>query len=161
AHLPHVFISEEVTCWLPGGRRLHLGVFDIGPRQHEAIQARTGDAEALLAYLAEQRLPFCLNHPFSPLTGARQVADLHLAFERAASIEVLNGMMPGESNASARAAARVAGLASVGGSDAHAMPSVARAFTEVPGARTREAFLAGLRQGMTLPRGRSGTYARV
>src|SRR5262245_15988236 len=161
AHLPRVFVSEEVTCGLPQGRRLHLGVFDIDARHHAAIQARTDDAEALFAHLAEQRLPFCLNHPFSPLTGRREVADFHLAFERAASVEVINGMMPATSNEHARAAARMTGRPEVGGSDAHALPSVARAFTEVPGATSREAFLAGLRAGMTLAKGRSGTYRRL
>jgi len=161
AHLPHVFVSEEVTCWLPGERRLHLGVFDLDMRQHVVIQSRSHDAEALFAYLAEQRLPFCVNHPFSPLTGVREPADLHLALEHAPMVEALNGMMPPTSNGLALAAATVAGRATVGGSDAHALASVARAYTEVPGARTCEAFLDGLRQGLTLARGRSGTYARL
>lgn len=161
AHLPHVFISEEVTCWLPGGRELHLGVWDIDERHHARLQAVGDDAEALFAYLAEQSLPFCVNHPFSPLTGRRDVADLHLAFEQAPAVEVVNGMMPRASNDCARAAARVAGRGGVGGSDAHVLAGVARAFTEVPGARTREDFLKGLRQGRTLARGRSGSYARL
>lgn len=161
AHLPHVFTSEEVTCLLPGGRKLHLGVFDIDERRHVRIQALCDDAEALFAYLAEQALPFCLNHPFSPLTGRREMDDLHLGFDRVPAIEVVNGMMPDSSNASARAAARVAGRARVGGSDAHAMASVARAYTEVPGARDRDDFLAGLRRGRTLARGRGGSYGRL
>jgi predicted metal-dependent phosphoesterase TrpH len=161
AHLPEVFLSEEVTCWLPGRRRLHLGVFDIDVRQHTALQSRRDDAETLFAYLAEQQLPFCLNHPFSPLTGRRDVADLHFAFDRVPAVEVLNGMMPLASNEHAKAAARGAGRAELGGSDAHALPSVARAFTEVPGARTRADFLAGLRRGATLARGESGTYRRL
>jgi predicted metal-dependent phosphoesterase TrpH len=161
AHLPQAFVSEEVTCWLPEGRRLHLGVFDIDARHHVVIQSRASDAEALFAYLAEQRLPFCLNHPFSPLTGKREIGDLHLGLERAASIEVLNSMMPAASNEHARAAARLSGRPEVGGSDAHALPSVAKAFTEVPAARTREAFLSGLRAGMTLARGESGSYRRL
>lgn len=161
AHLPHFFVSEEVTCHLPGGRRLHLGVFGLDERQHERIQALKWDGEALFAYLAEQALPFCLNHPFSPLTGRRESGDLHLGFGRAHAVEVINGMMPPTSNASARAAAHVAGLPGVAGSDAHAMGSVARSFTEVEGARNREEFLEGLRRGRTVPRGSSGSYARL
>jgi hypothetical protein len=38
---------------------------------------------------------------------------------------------------------------------------VARAFTSVPGARSREEFLAGLRAGRSIPKGRSGSYARL
>jgi predicted metal-dependent phosphoesterase TrpH len=29
AGLPDAFVSEEVTCLVPGGRELHLGVYDI------------------------------------------------------------------------------------------------------------------------------------
>lgn len=50
-------MGEEVTCVLPGGRELHLGVFDFQERQHHEIACRRHDAEALFAYLAEQRLP--------------------------------------------------------------------------------------------------------
>ncbi len=49
----------------------------------------------------------------------------------------------------------------VGGSDAHTLNGVARAWTIVPGAGTREDFLEGLREGRTIPEGRSGTYARL
>jgi hypothetical protein len=38
---------------------------------------------------------------------------------------------------------------------------VARAYTCVPGARTRQEFLAGLRAGRCIPAGRSGSYARL
>src|SRR5262245_57509388 len=94
AHLPQVFLSEEVTCVLPEGRELHLGVIDLLEPQHAAIAARRRDAEALVAYLAEQRLPFCVNHMFSPLTGARAVEDFAWALERAPALETINGMMP-------------------------------------------------------------------
>jgi hypothetical protein len=52
-------------------------------------------------------------------------------------------------------------MSPVGGSDAHSLAHVARAFTTVPGARTKEEFLAGLRTGLTVPSGRSGSYARL
>jgi len=38
---------------------------------------------------------------------------------------------------------------------------VARAYTVVPHARTREEFLDGLRRGLTVPGGSSGGYARL
>jgi predicted metal-dependent phosphoesterase TrpH len=161
AHLPEVFVSEEVTCRLPTGTKLHLGVFDIDERDHPRFQALSDDAEALFAYLAERGLPFCVNHPFSPLTGRREAADLPFAFERGRAVETLNGMMPRTSNDHAGAAARAAARPAVGGSDAHTLASVARAFTEVPGARSRVEFVAGLRAGLTLPRGRAGSYARL
>jgi hypothetical protein len=52
-------------------------------------------------------------------------------------------------------------MAGVGGSDAHSLAHVARAWTSVPHARSRAEFLDGLRRGLTLPAGRSGSYARL
>lgn len=160
-HHGDVFVSEEVTCDLPGGRALHLGVFDISETHHQRISRRRRDPEALFAYLAEEGIPAAVNHLFSALTGRRAVADFRLALQGLPLVEARNGMMPASTNRYAAAAARAAGLATVGGSDAHTLASVARAWTVVRGARTREEFLNGLRRGLTLPAGDSGSYARL
>ncbi len=159
--LPGTFVSEELTCHLPGGRELHLGVFGLDERQHVVLQSRRYDPEALFAYLAEERLPACLNHPFSPLTGGRARAAFDLALAHVGLVETRNSMLPGRTNAYAAAAARQTGRAEVGGSDAHALGSVARAFTEAPGAKDAAGFLDGLRRGLCVPRGTSGSYARL
>jgi predicted metal-dependent phosphoesterase TrpH len=117
AHLPGTFLSEEVTCALPGGRELHLGVFGLDPAQHLQIQRRRHDAESLLGYLAEQRLPTCVNHLFSALTGRRELQDLRLPLGRLDLIEVVNGALPRTTNDSAEQARQAAGLSPVGGSD--------------------------------------------
>jgi predicted metal-dependent phosphoesterase TrpH len=156
-----VFVSEEVTVTVPGGRVIHLGVYDIDEAQHRGITARRGDAEALFAYLAEERVPAAVNHLFSALTGRRDTADLHLPLSRVPLVEVRNGMMSARTNAFAAEAGRSAGLSSVGGSDAHTLASVARAWTTVVGARDRREFLDGLRRGLTIPEGRSGSYRRL
>ena len=161
AHRPEVFVSEEVSCALPDGRELHVGVFDIDEAQHEGIARRRRDAEALFAYLAEERIPACVNHPFSALTGRRETADLLHALRNLPLVEARNGMMSEAVNQRAVRAARWARLPMVGGSDAHTLASVARAFTVVPGAGDKREFLAGLRRGCTLPAGRSGSYARL
>ncbi|HVO10478.1 MAG TPA: PHP-associated domain-containing protein [Vicinamibacteria bacterium] len=160
-HLPDTFVSEEVTVRVPGGRQLHVNVFDIDERQHREIQRRRGDAESLFAYLAEQRLPASVNHLFSALTGERAAQDLHLPLVHLPLIETLNGSMPRRHNEQAASVGRAAGMGAVGGSDAHSLEHVARAFTRVPGARTKEQFLAALRCGLTLPVGRSGSYAKL
>ena len=160
AHRPDCFVSEEVTCDLPGGRQVHVGVYDISPVQHAAIARRRRDAEALFAYLAEQRIAASFNHPFSALTGRRASDDLRLCLDRLALVETRNGMMPAITNDLARRAGRATRRAALGGSDAHTLASVARAYTLVRGARTRAEYLEGLRQGMTIPMGRSGSYAR-
>lgn len=158
AHHDDTFVSEEVTCVLPGGRELHLGVFDLTDAHHQAITRRRRDAEALFAYLAEERLPTCVNHPFSALTGARETEDLMFAFARASLVETRNGMLSAACNDAATWAARSRGRRGCGGSDAHTLASVAAAFTLVAAASKAD-YLEGLRGGLTLAAGRSGRYA--
>jgi PHP-associated len=150
-----------VTLWLGSGRQLHLNVFGIDERQHLALQARRRDPESFLAYLAEQRIPAAVNHLFSALTGARELQDLRLTLGRLPLIEALNGAMPESHNEQARLVGRETGMAPVGGSDSHSLAHVARAFTTVPGARSTSDFLAGLRAGLSVPSGRSGSYVRL
>ena len=161
AHLPDAFLSEELTVELEGGRQLHVNVFGIAEPQHVQLQERRRDPEALFAFLAERRIPAAVNHLFSALTGAREPHDLRLPLGRLPLIETLNGAMPEGHNESARLVGRVVRMAAVGGSDAHSLAHVARAYTCVPGARTRQEFLAGLRAGLSVPAGRSGSYARL
>jgi predicted metal-dependent phosphoesterase TrpH len=158
---PDTFVSEEVTCLLPDRRELHVGVYDLTESQHQAIAARRRDPESLFAYLAEESLPATINHPFSALTGARVTADLEIAFRRLRLIETMNGMLPEATNRAAASIARSWGLGRIGGSDSHTLLSIATAHTAVLAARTKQEFLDGLRQGHTVPKGRSGTYARL
>src|SRR5581483_894300 len=78
---PDFFLSEEVTCRMPSGTELHVGVYDITERQHVEIQRRRADLESLAAYLHANRLHFSANHVFSSLTGRRALADFE-CFER-------------------------------------------------------------------------------
>src|SRR5277367_5967091 len=52
---PDFFMSEEVTCMLPSGASMHVGVYDIDDRQHMEVQRRRDDIASLAAYLREQR----------------------------------------------------------------------------------------------------------
>jgi len=63
------FVSVEATCRMPSGTQAHVGVYDITERQHIEIQRRRNDLIALLMYLTEHRLFFCVNHVFSALPG--------------------------------------------------------------------------------------------
>ena len=148
------FVSEEVSCLR--GRAVHVGVYGITGGQHEAI-APPRRAEALFAYLAEQRIG-----RGQPLRASRtETPDFHYALSRLDLVEARNGMMSTGVNVRAARAARAARLAAVGGSDAHTLASVARAYTVVPQAETREEFLDGLRRGLTVPAGDSGSYGRL
>jgi hypothetical protein len=161
---PDFFISEEVTCVMEGeaGKRervLHLGVLGISEGQHEAIAERRTDPARLVSYLEEQEIAWCVNHLFSPLTGAREMGDFSFALHRAPALEALNGMMPEVTNAFAAREARRRGMGGLGGSDAHALPSVARACTVVEGAESAAEFLEGIRQGLAVAEGSSGGVA--
>jgi hypothetical protein len=102
-----------------------------------------------------------VNHLFSALTGRRAVADFRVALDGVPLVEARNGMLPPRINRYAEQAGRAWRLGPIGGSDAHTLASVARAWTVVRGAHTREEFLSGLRRGLTIPAGGSGSYARL
>ena len=147
------FLSEEVTCTLPSGSQLHVGVYDITERDHIELQRRRNDFESLLAWLVDQDLFFSANHVFSSLTGRRAIEDFRLFETAFPAVETLNGHMLARANANAAWVADYAARAEVGGSDAHAMASVGCAWTVVPGARNRPGIPAG-------PAARHGTRPR-
>jgi hypothetical protein len=70
-------------------------------------------------------------------------------------------MMPPGTNRRAASAAATMGRGVSGGSDAHTLASVARTYTVVPGARTADEFLQGLREGRCIAEGREGGYLRL
>ena len=158
---PDFFLSEEVTCTLPGGNQLHVGVYDITERDHVELQRRRHDFESLLAWLVDQDLFFSANHIFSSLTGRRSLENFRLFETAFPALETLNGHMQTGANANAAWMADLSARAEVGGSDAHAMASVGCAWTVVPGARNRQEFLQGLRRGMGRVRGENGGYAKL
>ncbi len=158
---PDFFLSEELTCRMPSGTEVHVGVYDFHERQHEQLQRRKNDIVALLMYLTERRLFFSINHVFSSLTGPREYEDFAWFEEYFPAIEIHNSHMLAAANENAARLARQWKKIGVGGSDAHALPSVGAAYTEVPGARTKEEFFAGLRNGMGRVAGESGSFARL
>lgn len=155
------FLSEEVTVRMASGTEAHVGVYDITEHQHVQIQRRRDDLPALLAYLSERRLLFSLNHVFSSLTGRRRADDFDWFEAWFPAFEARNGILPPRQNREAERLTETLGKISIGGSDAHALASAGAAFTEVPGARTKEEFFAGLRAGKARACGRSGSYARL
>ena len=155
------FLSEEVSCRTRNGTRLHMGVYDIEERHHAELQRRRDDLPSLLAYLEEQDLLFSINHVFSGLTGPRADADFEEFAARFPAVETCNGQMIAAANRHAAAFAAKAGKIVLGGSDAHTLASLGRTYTEVPGARDRQEFLSGLKQGRSLAAGESGDYWKL
>jgi predicted metal-dependent phosphoesterase TrpH len=153
---PDFFLSEEVTCRLPSGSELHMGVYDITEQDHLQLERRRNDFESLLAWLLERKLFFTANHALSSLTGRRNLEDFDCIAAHFPALETHNAHMLRSAN---RGAARLAGWmgkAEVGGSDAHGMASVGCAWTMVRQARTKQEYLEGLRQGMGTVRGKTG-----
>ena len=135
-----------MTCKLPSGTELHVGVYDITERDHVELQRRRHDFESLARWLDGRNLFFSANHVFSSLTGRRAAEDF-LLFESAfPALETRNGHMLERANSNAAALADRAALAEVGGSDAHAMGSV----------RSKEEYLGALRMGQGRVRGETG-----
>jgi len=155
------FLSEEVTCRMPSGTTVHIGVFDITERQHIEIQRRRDDFVCLLAYLTERRLFFGVNHIFSSLTGRRTLDDFAWVDAYVPALETHSGQMPAFHNRQAARLALRLGKAALGGSDSHVLPSLGAAYTEVPGARNKEEFFAGLMAHRACTHGTSGGYFRI
>ncbi len=144
---PDFFLSEEVSCSTLHGTHLHMGVYGIEERDHAELQLRRDDLPRLVAYLSQRRLLFSINHVFSSLTGPRTDADFEYFAKNFPAIETRNGQMLALANAYAAEFAERTGLVAMGGSDAHTLASLGKTYTAVPGARTAQEFLEGLKQG--------------
>jgi len=158
---PDFFLSEELTCRMPSGTEVHIGVYDLHERQHAQLLQRRNDLVALLMYLTERRLFFSINHVFSSLTGRRELEDFAWFKDYFPAIEAHNSHMLESTNEHATNLARQWNKIAIGGSDAHALASVGTACTEVPGARNKEEFFAGLRNGMGRVTGESGCFSKL
>lgn len=155
------FLSEELTCRLPSGTLVHIGVYDISERQHFEIQRRRDDIVSLLMYLTERQIFFTLNHVFSALTGRREIEDFRWFEEYFPAFETRNGLLMAGNNREATQLARSMRKLRVAGSDAHVIASVGTAYTEVPGARNKYEYFAGLRAGKGFIRGETGGYWKL
>ena len=158
---PGFFVSEEVTCRMPSGTTVHIGVYDLTERQHVEIQRRRDDVVRLLAYLTERRLLFSINHVFSSLTGRRDLADFSWFEDYFPAVETRSGQMLPYHNRQAERFARRLGKVGLGGSDSHAMASAGSAYTEVPGARDKDEFLQGVKAGRAVVHGENGNYFKL
>ena len=155
------FLSEEVTCRMPSGTELHLGVYGIGERDHVEIQRRRTDFVALLMYLTERRIFFSVNHVLSGLTGRREEEDFRWLASYVPAFETRNGQMTLKANAGAARLAAQLGKIEIAGSDSHTVAGAGLTYTEVREARTVDEFFAGLRSGRGRVHGISGSYGKL
>jgi predicted metal-dependent phosphoesterase TrpH len=158
---PDFFLSEEVTCITPSGTEIHVGVYNIGERDHIELQRRRKDVPSLAAYLDEQKILFSINHVFSSLTGRRTELDFEMFEELFPAMETLNGHIPSINNRAAAQLAQDWKKAPVGGSDAHTIETLALTYTEVGGATNAAEYLEAVRQGRGRVAGASGNYVKL
>jgi len=155
---PDFFLSEEITCTLPSGMEVHVGVYDITECDHLELQRRRDDIPAFASYCRERRILYAVNHVFSALTGSRTYADFALFEDVFPALETINGHIAPASNREAEALSALWRKIPLGGSDSHTLAELGRAFTEAPGAHTRQEFLDALRAGHVRARGASGGF---
>jgi predicted metal-dependent phosphoesterase TrpH len=158
---PDFFLSEEVTVSMPSGTQAHLGVYGITERDHAEIQRRRSDFIALLMYLTERKLFFSVNHVFSGLTGQRKEEDFNWFASYVPGMEVRNGLMWVEANRAAERLAKNLRKIPIAGSDSHTLAGAGLTYTQIPGARTVEEYLTGLRAGRGIVHGEHGRYTKL
>jgi predicted metal-dependent phosphoesterase TrpH len=152
------FLSEEVTCTLPSGNEVHVGVYDISERDHIELERRRSDVPSLAAYCRENRILCSVNHVFSALTGGRAHADFGVFRDLFPALETLNGHILPSCNRQAKMLSTLWRKIPLGGSDAHTLAELGRAFTEAPGARSKREYLDALKAGHIHACGASGGF---
>jgi hypothetical protein len=170
AHLPGVFISEEVTSYFPeDGCKIHVLVYDIDEAQHQEIQKLRSNLFNLVVYLRQAGITCAVAHPLLAINDRLtldHVEKLLLLFR----LFELNGDCHPESNRCIEAVLKqltandLERLAAkhkldptgdqpwrkyvIGGSDDHSSLNIARSFTQVPGASSPAEFFEGIQSGL-------------
>jgi len=179
AHLPDVFISEEVTTYFPeDGCKVHVLVYRITEKEHEAVQRVRENIFDLVSLLNEERILHAMAHPLCSL-DARLTPEhfeksllLFKNFElNGARHEHLNQLLRNVlSHLTREDIERLADRHGIepafpepwsknvlGGSDDHSGLNIARTYTEVEGARDLGGFLAGILEHRAHVSGRPST----
>jgi glycosyltransferase involved in cell wall biosynthesis/predicted metal-dependent phosphoesterase TrpH len=161
AHLPGVFISEELTVWFKNEpQAVHVLCYGITPADHEWLQAHNDSVEDCAAYLNEREITAALAHPFyaveAPLTARhrRRLAQLFPIWE------TRNGSRAKELNLPAFVYIETHGGTGIGGTDDHAGIDIGRTFTETPKAHNAVEFLSHIRAGEATSHGDQGGAAK-
>ena len=169
AHLPDVFISEEITTYFPEDHcKIHVLAYNITEAQHETICRVRDNIFDLVAYLNAEQIVHGVAHPMYAVNDRLKVAHfeklllLFKIFElNGARDAVLNQTIAeitrGLTEAQIETLANKHDLAPqaerpwekylISGSDDHAGLYAGTSFTEVPDADSLAGFLAGIRGG--------------
>jgi predicted metal-dependent phosphoesterase TrpH len=156
-----IIVGEEVECTFPEtGQWVHVSVLGLGEEDHRELQRLKGDIRDAVGYCRARGLMHILNHPFQSYFGQKSlqayIEDILALFTH---VEGLNGGVTHLQNRSVRAlcaaaAAQGCELTQVGGSDAHTLGRIGKAWTEAEG-DTAGAFIESVREGRCRPGGAS------
>ncbi|MEJ5301154.1 MAG: glycosyltransferase [Thermodesulforhabdaceae bacterium] len=179
AHLPGVFVSEEITTYFPEDRcKVHVLAFNISSSQHEDIQKIRQNIYDLVVYLRQQKIVHVVAHPLFSINGRLTIEHfekmllLFSGFELNGSRndhqnQVLRALIP---NITSKSLKRLAEKHDnipvsldfgrkwlISGSDDHSSFNIGRYWTSVPDASDVPSFLKGLLEGKALTDGTPST----
>ncbi|KIX11799.1 glycosyltransferase [Dethiosulfatarculus sandiegensis] len=179
AHLPSVFISEEVTSYFPeDGCKVHVLVHNIDEAIHQDLSHHRKNLYDLIAYLNDANLVHAVAHPLFSINHSLtsehlekfillfKVFELNGARDDAQNQvikRITRGLDPGMIDHLANKhdmeplCTRAWEKTLIGGSDDHSSLNVARMYTEAPKAESLEEFFSDLRLGRVKTRGRGST----
>lgn len=184
AHLPGVFLSNEVTASFPeDGCEIHCLVFGLSEAEHGEIQRLRGNVYELRDYLRSARIAHSVAHPLFRVNGRLTLAHFEKLLVLFDTFEALNGMHDRRANEVTRRilssltrkavedAAERHGLEPfgptpwvkrlTGGSDDHGGHYVAATYTRTPAAASLADLLDHLREGRCEAGGETGSSARL
>ncbi len=162
AHLPNVFISEEITAYFPEDQcKIHVLAYDINESQHQDIQKIRASIYELVGYLQDQNIFHAVAHPLYAVNDRLTPAHFEkmlLLFK----VFELNGARSDELNQCLKKTlvsltpktiywladkhrlepswARPWEKAMIGGSDDHSSLNIGRTYTAVEDADTIDGF---------------------
>ncbi|MBC2735003.1 MAG: glycosyltransferase [Desulfobacteraceae bacterium] len=171
AHLPHTFISEEITTYFPEDRcKLHVLALDITERQHADIQQCRDNVFYLVDYLRAQGIVHVVAHPLYGVNDRLSIEHFEKMLLLFKNFE-MNGARNDVANEGLEAVLKALSPDMIealsdrhgidpafpepweknitGGSDDHSSLNIARTFTEIPGAGNLKDGLAGLENGQS------------
>ncbi|WP_373500095.1 glycosyltransferase [Desulfococcus sp.] len=169
AHLPDVFISEEITAYFPeDGCKVHILALDITEAQHLEIGKVRRNIYDLAAYLNQAGILHVLAHPVYAVNDRLSLGHFERMLLLFQNFE-LNGARNDRQNQNLKSVlmsltsedmdrlAEKHGISPavempwrkniVGGSDDHSGLNIARTYTRIPGAATVEELSSGIRRG--------------
>lgn len=157
----------EITSKVPEKElELHVNIYNLNEHHFKEIKKISGNLKKVVDYCRKHRLICSINHLG---TGKMQKmitkqkpgsqmedADLEKLWKIFRFVEVRNGVTDKEENEKVETKARRLKKCMLAGSDSHA-GRAGRTWTEVPGVKTKEEFLEGIRKGISKPGGGSSS----